>query len=249
VLKQTSTEWELIIVDDGSTDNTYSVIEKYLSDKVKYLHQQNSGANTARNLGAKNSACSYLTFLDSDDELYPEWVESFQLCIGNKPSIICCGTYRIEPEKEYEVMPKSMGKIFGGAIGKFTNGASYAINKDLFFEIGGFDDALPSGQHTELSFRLANKIVSNEVKIVNIFRPLVKIHIHEGPRIRTNSESKFMGAFHILGKHSVLLARDPALKRNYAKILTVQGFRKRYFGTALKSFIIFCKYSILAKFG
>src|SRR3989337_2727041 len=78
VIRQTDSNWELIIVDDGSTDETQQIIKKYLNDKVKYIHQKNAGANKARNLGAKNASYSYVSFLDSDDELVFDWVDSFQ---------------------------------------------------------------------------------------------------------------------------------------------------------------------------
>ena len=248
VIRQTDSNWELIIVDDGSTDETQQIIKKYLNDKVKYIHQKNAGANKARNLGAKNASYSYVSFLDSDDELVFDWVDSFQAQLEGKPHIVCCGTLRIEAGNQLEVMPKSLGRIFNDAVGKFTNGACYVIDKNLFFETGGFDEELRSGQHTELSFRLANKITSKEIKVANIFRPLVKIYIHDGPRIRTNSESKFNGALRILEKHSELLSKEPSLKRNYAKIISLGAARQRSFGLAIEAFVIFCKYSILARF-
>ena len=66
----------------------------------------------------------------------------FRLNLKVMPHIVCCGTQRIEPNGEMEVMPKSLGKIFNDAIGKFTNGACYVIDRNLFFEAGGFDEDL-----------------------------------------------------------------------------------------------------------
>lgn len=248
VIRQTSSDWELIIVDDGSKDDTESVVKQYLSNNVRYIYQDNGGANKARNIGAKNARYTYLAFLDSDDELFPDWLESFQVALEKRPEIVCCGTHRFEPGKNIEVIPKSLGKIFDFAIGKFTNGACYVIDKNLFFERGGFDEELPSGQHTELSFRLANDIISKKIRVENIFRPLVKIYVHDGPRIRTSSESKFKGALRILRKHSKLLAREPMVKRDYAKIVSFHALDRRFFGLAMRAFFTFCKYSILAKF-
>ena len=248
VIRQTDDRWELIIVDDGSKDETAGAVQRYLSAKIRYVFQCNAGANKARNHGATLARYDYLTFLDSDDELFPDWVESFHAHLESNPHIVCCGTQRIEPNCNMDVMPKSLGKIFNDAIGKFTNGACYVIDKNKFFEAGGFDEDLKSSQHTELSFRLADKIISKEITIVNIFRPLVKIHIHDGPRIRTNSDSKFKGALRILEKHSVLLSREPFLKRNYAKIISREAARNRSFGLAVKAFVTYCKYSILARF-
>jgi hypothetical protein len=76
---------------------------------------------------------------------------------------------------------------------------------------------------------------------------LVKIHVHGGPRIRNNSTSKFEGAYRMLQKHPVLLAKDPSLKSDYAKIVTLHAFKRKYWGIGIKSFFIFCKYSIIAR--
>ncbi len=64
VVSQTYTNWELLIIDDGSTDNTKSIIEKYLSDKrIKYIYQENKGPGAARNNGIRKSLKSRLKFL------------------------------------------------------------------------------------------------------------------------------------------------------------------------------------------
>ena len=248
VINQTHPDWELIIVDDGSTDATDSVVARYQNSKIRYIRQENAGANKARNEGAMLAQYPYVTFLDSDDELFPTWVERFLKELEKNPSIVCCGTLRFEKNKERESLPKPMGKIFNNAIGKFSNGACYAIDKALFFDIGGFDEALRSGQHTELSFRLADLIVSKKITLSIINQPLVKIHVHEGPRIRNSSESKFKGAYHMLQKHSDLMTRYPKMKKNYAKIVSYHAFKQHYFFIGLKSFITYCKYALIAKF-
>lgn len=75
-LSQTFKDFELIIVDDGSTDNTKGVIKKYLSDRrVQYLYQENKERGAARNRGAQASRGTYLLFFDSDDIALPQHLE------------------------------------------------------------------------------------------------------------------------------------------------------------------------------
>ena len=75
VLAQGFTDWELIIIDDGSTDCGTETVKKYTDRRIKYLWQENAGAGPARNNGIKNSTGRYLTFLDADDEWLPEFLE------------------------------------------------------------------------------------------------------------------------------------------------------------------------------
>jgi glycosyltransferase involved in cell wall biosynthesis len=78
VQAQTFTDWELIVVDDGSTDNTVALIEG-CDPRLKILRQENQGAVGARNAGLRASAGSYIAFLDSDDEWLPHHLE---LCVS-----------------------------------------------------------------------------------------------------------------------------------------------------------------------
>ena len=71
VLEQSYQDFELIIVDDGSTDGTESVVHQYDDDRLIYITQSNAGANAARNRGIKAATGEYIAFLDSDDEFLP----------------------------------------------------------------------------------------------------------------------------------------------------------------------------------
>lgn len=93
VLKQTYSEWEYIIVDDGSTDSTSLVIEKYLTDKrIKYFKQENKGCSSARNKGIKEAKGEYIAILDSDDQYYPEKLEKQIKYMQSMPDCIALGS-------------------------------------------------------------------------------------------------------------------------------------------------------------
>src|SRR5690349_5298733 len=78
VLAQRSVDWELIIVDDGSTDGTENVARKFLNDgRVSFIRLENGGAPRARNAGLKQARGEWIVFLDSDDELLPGYFEFF----------------------------------------------------------------------------------------------------------------------------------------------------------------------------
>lgn len=75
ILKQTYSNWELIIVDDGSTDDTKAVVESIDDERVKYLYKDNAGPCAARNYGIAHSKGIWITYLDSDDILFPNCLE------------------------------------------------------------------------------------------------------------------------------------------------------------------------------
>ncbi|MBL1264891.1 glycosyltransferase family 2 protein [Candidatus Methylomicrobium oryzae] len=107
VFSQTFTDYEIIVVDDGSTDSTKEVLEKY-QDKIKYIYQENSGVSAARNAGIKNSTGSWLAFLDSDDKWMPqylstqvEWVRRFPDICMQTTDCYCCRTASEENKRTY----------------------------------------------------------------------------------------------------------------------------------------------------
>ena len=97
ILKQTFRDFELIIVDDGSTDNTEEVVGGISNARVRYFYQQNRGVSAARNFGATLSKGQYTTFLDSDDEVLPEWLQHFADAFHEQNAgVVCCGVTVIE---------------------------------------------------------------------------------------------------------------------------------------------------------
>ncbi len=86
VLAQSYHSVEIIVVDDGSVDNTKEVALSY--PQVKYLYQQNSGLSAARNTGIMNASGEYLVFLDSDDWLYPHAIETNVILLHKHPEIV-----------------------------------------------------------------------------------------------------------------------------------------------------------------
>jgi glycosyltransferase EpsJ len=92
IRSQTFKDFECILVDDGSTDDTLALCKKYseLDSRIKVLHQNNSGVSSARNLGLRRSTGEYIAFIDSDDTVLPEMYQKMYADIKNY-DVICCG--------------------------------------------------------------------------------------------------------------------------------------------------------------
>lgn len=104
VLSQSVSDWELILVDDGSTDGSDEICKRYaVSDnRIKYIRQANKGLSAARNAALDIAAGNYYFFLDGDDVIHPHAVERLLRAIGSEPGVmISAGTYHYSSKKKF----------------------------------------------------------------------------------------------------------------------------------------------------
>ncbi|GMQ29573.1 glycosyltransferase family A protein [Algoriphagus confluentis] len=146
VLTQSYPAWEVIVVDDGSTDHTSKVLESF--PQVIYHYQDNGGVCSARNKGAEIATGKWLIFLDSDDELEEDSLIQFSnRVIGNPLTEVIQASYVFVDGKS-----SILRNVTTGDVG-FVSG-SFVIKKELFNALGGYDSNLKFGENTELKFRL-----------------------------------------------------------------------------------------------
>jgi glycosyltransferase involved in cell wall biosynthesis len=104
VLQQTFPSFEVIVVDDGGTDNTRQLVEGLGSDKVLYFKKQNGERGAARNFGIQKASGQYISFLDSDDQLYPDHLQEAYNRLSREPGITCYA-------QAYEIREATNGRI------------------------------------------------------------------------------------------------------------------------------------------
>ncbi|WP_460546442.1 glycosyltransferase family A protein, partial [Echinicola sediminis] len=151
VICQTYTNWELIIIDDGSTDNTREVVGDFLIDKrIKYIYQENAGVSAARNHGVKNSIGKYLCFLDSDDWVKESWLEDFMWSLKQETDeLVILSGYVKRLSKGLSIINLPDEKSY---IPKLSG--TFLVSRKIFDCVGGYDVNLKFGENTELFFRI-----------------------------------------------------------------------------------------------
>ncbi len=164
ILNQTYKDFEIIIVDDASTDSTPEVIRNINDKRIRYLrHEKNKGAPAARNTGIRAACGEFIAFQDSDDEWLTEKLEK-QIKIFQSASpevgIVYSGFWRIvEGTKTYfplRRLKRKEGNLLEQLLaGNFINTPCMLVRKSCFKKAGLFDEAFPCGQDWELSIRLA----------------------------------------------------------------------------------------------
>ena len=238
---QTYSAWELVVVDDASKDATTEAVRPFLVDpRIRYFRQPtNAGAAAARNFGASQARGRYITFLDSDDEGQPTWLARMMDAIERSEApLACCGLSEFDVSGRHILtrIPSDMGALFDHATAQLTHGSDYVVEKRIFDAVGGFDEALRSGQHTELALRLIPYLLERNSKIANVFEPLITVHIHGGARIRTDWEAMFQGHARAVQKHRRQFQKDPRMLSNYLSIAAVCGVRTSRLGEARRLF-------------
>lgn len=109
ILNQSMKDFELIIVNDGSTDNSGNICEKYaaIDNRIKYFFKENKGVSAARNFALKKSVNSkYITFIDSDDWIEKDFYEKAIQYIDDNNLDMCITGYTIEEKKFYKFKEK-----------------------------------------------------------------------------------------------------------------------------------------------
>jgi glycosyltransferase involved in cell wall biosynthesis len=188
VLSQTYKNYEIIIVDDGSSDNTATLLKKY-QGRLKYFYQNNQGSAAARNLGLNNSSGEFIAFLDSDDVWFPEKLEKQVRIMKENPrlafvfaaaymvnesgEIVKCWDNKNEPTMDFKRLYEK----------NFICTSTVLLRRYCLERIGNFDENLKMSQDWDLWLRLAKKF---EFKF--ICQPLINYRMHSNNITRRYDE-------------------------------------------------------------
>jgi glycosyltransferase involved in cell wall biosynthesis len=160
VLDQTYQPMEIIVVDDGSTDDTRDILDSF-GDGITVLYQENRGVSAARNLGIKHSHGELIAFLDSDDLWTPDKIACQVDFFCDNPNAVICQTEEIWIRNGKRVNPKNKHKKLSGMIFEpslelcLVSPSAVMIQRALFELKGFFDETLPACEDYDLWLRIA----------------------------------------------------------------------------------------------
>jgi glycosyltransferase involved in cell wall biosynthesis len=238
VLAQTIEAYEIVVVDDGSTDRTVDVIPGLMDARVRYRRQDNAGASVARNTGASMAQGRWLVFLDDDDEVRPTWLAGLRNTITPQHAVVCCAAEHVDLETGSTkiVSARDMGPAYDGFVALFDTG-TFAVRRDAFESLGGYAVGLSTGTHKEFALRLLPLCTKQGWSVGSTGEVLVRVNQRRREtRARSHPRNLYEGAVYLLEHHGARLARSPALLASRYGVAGVNAARMGDFADARSMF-------------
>lgn len=238
VLRQTWANFTLIVVDDGSTDDTREYLATVSDRRVHVVARENSGVSDARNVGLSLVRSEWVCFLDSDDEVQDTWLARFAAaCSRPRAGLVSCSVRRkLEPNgRTVFLTPRRLGGAFGRIRARFLPGA-FVVRSDVIVSVGGYASGLIGSENTELGMRIASKLA--QLRLTTAVVPEALVTMHFDVEVRRRGDPRFaQGARYIIAHHASLLRRDPHLHGNLWAIIGVDAARSRNHAQARDAFL------------
>lgn len=235
VLRQSFDDYEIVIVNDGSTDDSLATARKYASDKIRVIDQKNQGVAVARNTGIYNARGAYIAFLDADDEWHPDYLETidtlttahpqsdmfvtaYQVDMGNgkinystrlEPETGCLESYWLTLAKGYD----------------FVWTSATTVRRQALLDAGCFKPGEKIGQDLDMWARVAR----NNPRVAYSARTCVTYNRSAEANARTRVRIAWAGAFIQDLEEELVNPRRTAeeiaaIQRKYDKKMTVYVF-------------------------
>ena len=229
VLNQSFANLEVIVVDDGSTDDTQRRIETYADPRIRYFkHDESKGASAARNTGIRQARGKYIAFLDDDDEWLPTKLEKQIPVLQQAPKqvglVYCWMDYYEDGKLIYQHHPMLRGYVFDQVLDRQRLGGcpTLLVRREVVEDVGGFDESLLRGNDGDFIRRVC---LDYEVELIP--EVLVRVHIgHQHERITSRWDAD--GIWYAIKSQTIKLTKFedelPKYPTQTANILASIGF-------------------------
>lgn len=223
VLNQTYNNLEIIIIDDNSTDNTYEVIQPYLSENIRYYKNEiNVGGSKSRNIGVTHCRGDLVAFLDSDDEWLSKKIELQvnKFISNNDIDMIYTKYYLVNENNNKKLIFKESEELDNELLSILCKNfigttSTICIKKNVFNKIKGFDEQLPSCQDWDLYIR----VLSNGYNVAMIDTPCLNYYYHNNS-ITGNINNVIKGHEMVLEKIKKIIKSKNIDNRSYKIIIS-----------------------------
>lgn len=230
VMAQTFSDWELFVVDDGSTDGSFEWLQTQADPRLRVVRQTNQGVSAARNAGIARASAPYMAFLDADDTWAPAFLESMVAALRRHPKAVLayCGWQNLglsggrgQPfvPPDYEI-PAKRETLFAGCRWPVH---AVLVRHEALRAAGGFNTALKNAEDYALWLEVAGT-----APIVRVPQILAFYHFHGSEQASSN---KARGALQLLDAQKAYLRRHP----DFASLLGWAKRREIIYGTLLRT--------------
>ncbi len=234
VLAQTFKDFEIIVVDDGSTDDSRNSMSKQYGTKIKFIHQERKGVSAARNRGILESSGEFVAFLDSDDSWLTQKLEK-QIAYFEKAKdvVLQYSLAKIIDEDQHLewIEPKDTSLTLDDFLNKetFLPASTVILKKSVLIELGGFNERLETLEDLELWLRIVDKY---PIGFIPEVFALIKRHPDNAMKQMNKMHLGYVAVFqYILDKHKNKLISPfvkDKLSLNYYLLAKVNFERKKY---------------------
>jgi glycosyltransferase involved in cell wall biosynthesis len=229
VLHQTYRDFEFIVVDDGSTDHTKQVIEKY-ANKIRYVYKENGGQSSSRNAGIRIAQGKYIALIDHDDLWLPNKLELQvqEIAKSDSTGLVTCSCTGFRDGKDTGTHTPRINSLnrkqlikrllLGNVIGSCS---TILVRAECFQKLGFFDESLRMAEDWDLYLRIAQ---SYDIRCVE--QPLVRYRWHNRNYSNASAEINLSNELTVLGK----MFKQPRFK--HKRLLRARAFGHSYFCAA-----------------
>ena len=227
VLGQTFQDWELIVVDDGSTDDTREVVDAFADSRIHYVYQQNRGNPAARNVALRLAKGEYIAFLDADDLWFPEKLQKQVAQLDGLASTVglVYGDVYLFNHEDGAIICRFLrgrrpprGRVFDELLdtdGWFISDTGSLIRREVFQRVGLYDESLLTYEDWEMWVRIAS---AYEVEALD--EPVARCRRHGnnlGRRVEEMYQYGLAARRKVMGSYSLSRQERRVLRRNLAQ--------------------------------